>query len=221
MIGYKREDNFRHKGLRKELIRVLIDKGITDKNVLTSIESIQRHWFLDPVFEEGAYEDKAMPIGEEQTISQPYTVAFQSQLLEITPRLKVLEIGTGSGYQACVLHKMGAKVYSIERNGHLFQRTKKFLTAIGFEKINLFLGDGTLGLPQFAPYDRIIVTAGAPDIPKSLFAQLKIGGILVIPVGDRQTQSMIKVIKDENGEPKIEKKYDFKFVPLLGKEGWS
>jgi len=212
-------DTFKHKGLRKKLVDVLRQKGITDETVLEAINSVPRHLFLETAFLELAYDDRAMPIGEGQTISQPFTVAFQSQLLELKKRDKVLEIGTGSGYQACVLEKLGAKVYSIERQRKLYEKTKKLLAEMGF-KINCYLGDGTLGLQAFAPFDKIIVTAGAPVIPQSLLEQLKPGGILVIPVGDEDTQQMLRLRKQTDGTVISEEFDAFKFVPLLGKQGW-
>lgn len=212
-------DTFKHKGLRKKLVETLRQKGITDESVLEAINGVPRHLFLETAFLELAYDDRAMPIGEGQTISQPFTVAFQSQLLELKKRDKVLEIGTGSGYQACVLEKLGAKVYSIERQRKLYDKTKKLLAAMGY-KINCYFGDGTLGLPSFAPFDKIIVTAGAPVVPQSLTDQLKPGGILVIPVGDEANQQMLRIRKLPDGSTINEEFDSFKFVPLLGKQGW-
>lgn len=212
-------DTFKHKGLRKKLVDHLRKKGISDEAVLEAINQVPRHLFLETAFLELAYDDRAMPIGEGQTISQPFTVAFQSQLLEVKKRDKILEIGTGSGYQACVLEKLGAKVYSIERQRKLYEKTKALLTQMGF-KINCYFGDGTLGLPSFAPFDKIIVTAGAPVVPQSLMDQLKPGGILVIPVGDEANQQMLRIRKTADGQMQTEEFDGFKFVPLLGKEGW-
>ncbi len=216
----KLEDSYKAKGLRKQLLKEVKSKGIKDDNVLNSMAKIPRHFFFDPIFISHAYDDKAFPIGEGQTISQPYTVAFQSELLEIKPGDKILEIGTGSGYQASILCEMGANVYSIEYNEILFKKAKRMLKYLGYTA-QLFHGDGSLGLKKHAPYDGIIVTAGAPTVPKQLLAQLKVGGILVIPVGDNKTQKMMKFIK--SSENKIVKKEysNFAFVPLRGKEGWK
>jgi protein-L-isoaspartate(D-aspartate) O-methyltransferase len=213
------EDNYRQQGLRNQLIETLRKKGITSDSVLEAMKSVPRHWFLDTVFLEKAYEDVAFPIGEDQTISHPFTVAFMTSLLEIKKRDKVLEIGTGSGYQGAVLSKMGAKVYSIERNKVLYSKTKKFLSLAGFQ-FNTYLGDGTLGLPQFAPFDKIIVTAGGPNIPQALMDQMAIGGVMVIPVGDKQTQKMIRITRISEKEFQKEELQDFRFVPLLGEDGW-
>ncbi len=212
-------DTFKHKGLRKKLVDLLRSKGITDEAVLTAINEVPRHLFLETAFLELAYDDRAMPIGEGQTISQPFTVAFQSQLLEVKKRDKILEIGTGSGYQACVLEKLGAKVYSIERQRKLYEKTKKLLATMGY-KVGCYFGDGTLGLPSFAPFDKIIVTAGAPVVPTSLLEQLKTGGLLVIPVGDEDSQRMLRIRKEADGSATTETYDHFKFVPLLGKQGW-
>jgi protein-L-isoaspartate(D-aspartate) O-methyltransferase len=214
------EDNYRHRGLRRKLVQQVRGKGISDENVLAAIEKVPRHFFFDQAFMEHAYQDKAFPIGEGQTISQPYTVAFQTQLCRIAPGDKILEIGTGSGYQACILMEMGADVFTIEYNKALFNKAKNFLPQMGYRPY-LFEGDGTKGLPAFAPYDKILVTAGAPGVPDILIEQLKIGGILVIPVGDNQLQQMVRLIK--RGPKKIEKEsFDyFSFVPLLGEHGWK
>ena len=176
-------DTFKHKGLRKKLVDKIQLKGITDKQVLEAIGKIPRHFFLDAAFEEFAYQDKPFPIGAGQTISQPFTVAFQTQLLNIKKGDKVLEIGTGSGYQACVLVEMGAKVFSIERHKSLYTKTKQFLVELNYFP-RLFFGDGYKGLPTYAPFDKIIVTAGAPTVPEDLLSQLKIGGMLLIPLGE-------------------------------------
>lgn len=214
------EDSYRHKGMRRQLIKEVASKGITDKQVLNAMMTLPRHFFFDPIFVEHAYEDKAFPIGEGQTISQPYTVAFQSELLEVNPGDKILEIGTGSGYQAAILLMLGASVYTIEYNQKLYQHTREFLPTIGY-KPNFFHGDGSKGLPTHAPYDGIIVTAGAPTVPEDLVNQLKIGGRLVIPVGTGKTQVMYKYTKI--AENKITKKaYNhFSFVPLRGEKGWK
>jgi len=214
------EDNYRHKGLRKKLIRIVEGKGITDQNVLNALDKVPRHYFFDKAFLEHAYQDKAFPIGEGQTISQPFTVAFQTQLLEIQKGDKVLEIGTGSGYQACILMELGAEVYTIECIKKLYDRAKKFLPSMGY-KPHFFLGDGTKGLQAFAPYDKILITAAAPTVPQPLIDQLKVGGIMVIPVGDNNLQRMVKVTK--KNENKVSKEYFdyFSFVPLVGKFGWN
>jgi protein-L-isoaspartate(D-aspartate) O-methyltransferase len=214
------EDNYRHKGMRRSLVKVLEQKGIKDKGVLDAIGKVPRHFFFDNAFLEHAYQDKAFPIGEGQTISQPYTVAFQTELLEITPEDKVLEIGTGSGYQCCVLLEMGVKVFTIEYNKNLYLRTKDFLPRIGYQAIFVH-GDGTKGLPTYAPYDKIIVTAGAPSVPSALIEQLKEGGKLVIPVGGASHQKMVRLTKGANNQI-IKEDYDyFSFVPLLGEHGWK
>jgi protein-L-isoaspartate(D-aspartate) O-methyltransferase len=192
----------------------LQEKGIIDKNVLKAISTIPRHLFLNSSFEDYAYQDKAFPIGAGQTISQPYTVAFQSQLLEIKKGDKILEIGTGSGYQTAVLYLMGAKVYSVERQNELFKQTSALLPKLGIRPKHLSFGDGYKGLPNHAPFDSIIVTAGAPTIPKPLMAQLKIGGKLIIPVGD-ENQIMIKLIRKNETQFEKYELGDFKFVPLL------
>src|SRR6187551_3664128 len=189
-----REDNYKHQGLRNKLVKKLAEKGIKDDRVLSAIGKMPRHFFFESALLEHAYQDKAFPIGEGQTISQPYTVAFQSEKLEIKPGDKVLEIGTGSGYQACILLELGAKVYTIEYNRVLFERTRDFLPSIGY-KPHFFHGDGSKGLPIKAPFDKIIVTAGAPIVPDALTSQLKEGGILVIPVGDRTRQLMLRIRK--------------------------
>lgn len=214
------EDNYRHKGLRKQMVDALRTKGITDEAVLAAINEVPRHVFLDSSFVELAYQDQAFPIGSGQTISQPSTVAFQTQLLGIEKGMKVLEIGTGSGYQACVLAAMGAKVFSIERQRNLFFKTKEILEQLPF-RVKVFLGDGYEGLPTYQPFDRVIITAGAPSIPAKLVEQMKPGGIMVIPMdnteGDGQT--MLRVTKMEDGSLKKESFGDFKFVPMLKEIG--
>lgn len=213
------EDNYKHRGLRNKLVKILEKKGISDPRVLAAIGKVPRHLFFDNALLEHAYQDKAFPIGEGQTISQPYTVAFQSQKLEIRPGDKVLEIGTGSGYQACILLELGARVYTIEYNRKLYESAKAFLPEIGY-KPYFFYGDGSKGLPGKAPFDKIIVTAGAPVIPNALVDQLADGGILVIPVGDREKQKMIRIRR--KGSSLLKEEYDnFAFVPLLGEEGWE
>ncbi len=206
-------DTYKHKGLRKQLVGVVREKGIKDENILAAIEKIPRHFFLDSSFTEFAYQDKAFPIGNGQTISQPYTVAFQSELLKIKKNEKVLEVGTGSGYQACVLLELGAKVFTIERQKDLYQRTKTFLPTIGYRP-RMFYGDGYAGLPAYAPFDKIIVTAGAPFIPEALILQLKPGGIMVVPVGE-DVQTMISLEKISDSEIIQKEHGNFRFVPLL------
>ena len=212
-------DTYRHKGLRKQLANILIKKGITDTNVITAIETIPRHLFIpDNALHKYAYDDKPFPIGSGQTISQPYTVAFQTQLLELKPRQKVLEIGTGSGFQTAVLLEMKVKVFSIERQKALFERTKELLPQLGYTT-NLFYGDGYKGLPTYAPFDKIIVTAGAPYIPKDLLDQLKIGGTMVIPVDEGDSQRMKKIVKRSATNFETEDLSLFRFVPLLKEKG--
>lgn len=218
-MAYKYIDNYREQGARKKLVEELRKKGIEDERVLLAIGKVPRHFFFDETFWNQAYKDIAFPIGEDQTISQPYTVAYQSQLLHINTGDKVLEIGTGSGYQACILVELGAKVYTIERQEKLYERTCKVLPYMGY-KPKFFLGDGSHGIAKHAPYDKIIVTAGAPTVPDELLKQLKIGGILVIPVGDQQTQKMVTVLKvGENDYEKIVLD-TFRFVPLVGDKAW-
>ena len=220
MVQNNLQDTYRHKGLRKALIRTLKEKGIRDEKLLKAIYTVPRHFFFDDIFLEHAYEDKAFPIGQGQTISQPYTVAFQTELLNIEQGDKVLEIGTGSGYQACILLELGARVYTIEYNRVLYQRTKKFLPRMNY-KPYFFYGDGSQGLKNQSPFQKIIVTAGAPVVPKALIEQLAIGGILVIPVGDDEKQRMIRITKVADQKIKKEQFDYFSFVPLLGKGGWK
>lgn len=207
-------DSAKHQGLRNQLVEVLRKKGITDSNVLQAIKTIPRHLFIDSSFEDFAYQDTAFPIGAGQTISQPYTVAFQSQLLEVKKEDKVLEIGTGSGYQTAVLYAMGARVYSVERQNELYKKTSLLLPRLGIRARHLTFGDGYKGLPKFAPFDAIIVTAGAPFVPQPLMAQLKVGGRLVIPLGDRQQVMTLFIRKNETQFEKHEFG-DFRFVPML------
>ena len=214
------EDNFRQQGLRRNLVLHLESKGIKDKRVLSAIGKIPRHVFFDNALLSHAYQDKAFPIGEGQTISQPYTVARQTELLDLQPGMKVLEIGTGSGYQCAVLMELGAKVYTIEFQPVLFKKTKLLLPQMGY-RANFFLGDGSKGLPQFAPYDRILVTAAAPSVPQPLIDQLSDGGILVIPSGDSKTQDMLRIIKRKDGSIEEEHCGYFSFVPLKGSHGWK
>ncbi|AOR29208.1 protein-L-isoaspartate O-methyltransferase [Formosa sp. Hel1_33_131] len=208
------KDTFKHKGLRKQLVATLIAKGIKNPAVLDAIDSIPRHLFMDSSFLDHAYQDKAFPIAASQTISQPYTVAFQSELLEVKSGDKILEIGTGSGYQTAVLCLLGAQVYSIERQLELFKKTSQFLPKIGYVAKRLIFGDGYKGLKEEAPFDSIIVTAGAPFVPKPLLSQLKIGGRLVIPVGDKD-QIMTLYIRKGTKEFEKHELGNFKFVPLL------
>jgi protein-L-isoaspartate(D-aspartate) O-methyltransferase len=208
------KDTFRHKGLRQKLVDTLVNKGIKNKAVLDAIGAIPRHLFIDSSFVEHAYQDKAFPIAASQTISQPYTVAFQSELLEVKTGDKILEIGTGSGYQTAVLCLLGAHVYSIERQLELFKKTSQFLPKIGYVAKRLIFGDGYKGLKEEAPFDSIIVTAGAPFVPKPLLSQLKIGGRLVIPVGDKD-QVMTLYIRKAAKEFEKHELGNFKFVPLL------
>lgn len=208
------KDTFTHKGLRKKLVETLRKKGITNEAVLEAINKIPRHWFMDSGFIDHAYVDKAFPIAADQTISQPYTVARQTELLEVKAGDTVLEIGTGSGYQSAVLLEMGITVYTIERQNELFKKTSRFLPRIGYRPKKMVFGDGYKGLPEFAPFDGIVVTAGAPYVPKPLLAQLKVGGKLVIPVGeDVQIMTVFTRTSDTHFE---KNEYgEFRFVPLL------
>ena len=211
------EDSYRHKGMRQNLVQVLKDKGITDINVLNAIGTVPRHAFLESMFVEFAYQDKAFPIGSGQTISQPFTVAMQSQLLNVTKGMKVLEIGTGSGYQACVLAQMGAKVFTIERQRNLYMKTKPLLAEFPYN-IKTFLGDGNKGLPAYAPFDRVLITAAAPEIPQALVDQLKTGGIMVIPLNDEadaSKQRMLRLTKQADDTILREEFGDCRFVPML------
>lgn len=210
------EDTYRHKGLRKKLVDHLKEKGITDERVLDAILQLPRHYFLDSAFDDKAYEDKAFPIAVGQTISQPYTVAYQSQLLEIKPFDKVLEIGTGSAYQACVLAEMGAQVFTIERQKALFDQNRGFSYLKKYPNIKFFYGDGFEGLPTYAPFDKVIVTAAAPFIPEKLISQLKTGGKMVIPVGEGVVQRMLRLTKNADGGYSEEVFDNFSFVPMLG-----
>jgi len=211
------KDTHKHQGLRNQLVKTLVDKGIKDKNVLDAIAKIPRHLFMDSGFVDFAYQDKAFPISAEQTISQPYTVAFQSELLQIKPNAEILEIGTGSGYQTAVLLEMEAKVYTIERQKELFKKTKLFLPKIGYNPKKVIFGDGYKGLPENAPFDGIIVTAGAPFVPNPLLAQLKVGGRLVIPVGDEE-QIMTLFIRTSEKDFEKHELGAFRFVPMLKRE---
>lgn len=209
------EDNYRHKGLRKKLVETIREKGITDEDVLQAINEVPRHFFLDPAFIESAYEDKAFQIGEGQTISQPFTVAYQTQLLEVKKRELILEIGTGSGYQACVLARLGARVYTVERQKKLYQKTKALIEQMHVPNIRMFYGDGFEGLPTYAPFDKILITAAIPEVPVLLLSQLKIKGYLVMPFGKGKVQKMQRIIKVEDNHFEQEEYDTFKFVPML------
>lgn len=212
----KYEDSYRHKGLRKQLVELLRSKNITDESVLTAINNVPRHFFLDTALDNFAYEDKAFPIGEGQTISQPYTVAYQTQLLEARPHQKVLEIGTGSVYQATILAEMGINVYTIERQKKLFELSKLYVFKSKYRNIRFFYGDGFEGLPTFAPFDKVLITAAAPFIPPKLIAQLKTGGIMVIPVDSEDGhQQMLRLTKLADGTYDKEVFENFSFVPML------
>jgi protein-L-isoaspartate(D-aspartate) O-methyltransferase len=209
------EDNYRHKALRRELIQTLKEKGIKDERVLTAIETIPRHFFLDSAFERIAYEDRAFPISAGQTISQPYTVAYQSELLAVKKFDKILEIGTGSAYQSCVLAELGAQVYTIERQKELYDFVGKFFFLRKYPNVRRFYGDGYEGLHTYAPFDKIIITAAAPFIPPKLVEQLKPGGFMVAPVGSDAGQKMMRITKDKEGKITEEILGDFSFVPML------
>ena len=214
------EDSYRHKGLRKKLMDLLREKGITDEMVLAAMNAIPRHFFLDSAFDEIAYEDRAFPISEGQTISQPYTVAYQTQLLQVKPFDKVLEIGTGSMYQATVLAEIGVKLFTIERQKVLFEKTKIYLFKNKYPHLKFFYGDGYEGLPTFAPFDKVLITAAAPFIPPKLITQLKPGGKMVIPVDEGTMQRMLRITKNEDGTTSEESFENFSFVPMLaGKNG--
>lgn len=209
------KDTYRHLGMRRRLMETLHQKGIQSERVLTAMLNIPRHFFMDKAFEEFAYEDKAFPIERDQTISQPFTVAFQTELLNLKKREKVMEIGTGSGYQACVLAELGGRVYTIERHNKLYKSAQQMFTALGYLGIRTYFRDGYKGLPEFAPFDKILVTAGATYIPLALKEQLKINGRLVIPVGDGSKQTMYRITRISETEFKTESFSDFKFVPFL------
>lgn len=216
----KFEDTYQHKGMRKKLIDLLRDKGISDENVLQAMNNIPRHYFLDSAFDKIAYEDRAFPISEGQTISQPYTVAYQTQLLQVKPNDKILEIGTGSIYQATVLAQMGARVFTIERQKKLFDKTKLFIFKNQYPNLKFFYGDGYEGLPTYAPFDKVIITAAAPFIPPKLIAQLKAGGKMIIPVDEGDCQRMLRITKNEDGTTTEEAFENFSFVPMLsGRNG--
>lgn len=208
------KDTFKHRGMRNKLVDIIAAKNIKNKNVLDAIRAVPRHLFMDSSFEDHAYQDKAFPIAADQTISQPYTVAFQTELLELNPGDKILEIGTGSGYQTAVLLKLKAKVFTIERQLELFKKTSIFFKKMGYRPKKFIFGDGYKGLPAEAPFEGIIVTAGAPEIPKALLSQLKIGGKLVIPVG-LDDQIMTRIIRNSEKEFERQEFGSFRFVPLL------
>ena len=210
------EDTYRHKGLRKKLVDTVRGKGISDEKILAAIEKIPRHFFLDSAFDEVAYEDKAFPIAEKQTISQPYTVAYQTQLLELKPFDKVLEIGTGSAYQASVLAELGAQVFTIERQKKLYDSNKEFGYLKKYPNIKFFYGDGYEGLPTYAPFDKVLITAAAPEIPQKLVSQMKTGAMMVIPVGSGDVQTMKRLTRLADGSLKEEVFDRFSFVPMLG-----
>jgi protein-L-isoaspartate(D-aspartate) O-methyltransferase len=209
------EDQYRHRGLRRKLVDEVRRKGITDERVLDALNAVPRHFFLDSAFDQQAYEDKAFPIGAGQTISQPYTVAYQTQLLQCRPFDKILEIGTGSGYQCAVLAALGAQVYTIERQKPLFDANREFKYLHSFPNIKFFYGDGFEGLPTYTPFDRVIVTAAAPFIPGKLIDQMKVGGIMVIPVNEGNLQRMLRITKSSENEINEEKFDLFSFVPML------
>ena len=209
------EDTYRHKGLRKKLLDILREKGITDEKVLTAMNNIPRHYFMDSALDNIAYEDRAFPISDGQTISQPYTVAYQTQLLQIKQNEKILEIGTGSIYQATVLAELGAKVFTIERQKNLFDKTKQYIFKNKYSNLKFFYGDGFEGLPTYGPFDKIIITAAAPFIPPKLMQQLKTGGYMVIPVDVGTNQLMLRLTKNENGTWIEEIFENFSFVPML------
>lgn len=218
-MAYKFIDNYRERGARKQLVELLKKRGITDKNVLTAIGKVPRHYFFDETFWNQAYKDIAFPIGDGQTISQPYTVAYQTELLHVERGNKVLEIGTGSGYQTCILMELGAEVYTIERQANLYNRTIQVLPYMGY-KPHFFLGDGSKGIPAHAPYDKILVTAGAPFVPDIMLKQLRVGGVMVIPVGSEKEQKMVTILRVGEQEYERIELDTFRFVPLVGDQAW-
>lgn len=209
------EDTYRHKGMRRRLLDTLREKGITDERVLLALDRVPRHFFVEKAFEELAYEDKALPIEEQQTISQPFTVAYQTQLLDVQPREKILEIGTGSGFQSCVLAVLGARVYTIERQELLYKTALQMFERLDLHHIRSYFKDGYIGLGEFAPFSKILVTAAATEIPQPLLAQLAIGGKLVIPVGDDRGQQMLRINRIDTETYETETFDNFRFVPLL------
>lgn len=215
-------DTYRHRGQRRALVAELARKGIRDERVLQALGQVPRHLFFDAAFESHAYHDKAFPIGEGQTISQPYTVAYQTELLDVRPGQRVLEVGTGSGYQAAVLLTLGVELCSIEYNAVLFGRTRQRLAQLGYHGPHLFCGDGSVGLPERAPFDRILLTAAAPSLPRILLQQLRVGGLLVAPVGPpEQVQRMVRVTRESAEGFAREDFEEFRFVPLRGAAGWT
>lgn len=213
-------DSYKHKGLREKLVKGMMEKGLRDEAVIAAMRKVPRHAFVESAFTEAAYEDRPLPIGDGQTISQPLTVAFQSSMLDVKPSMKVLEIGTGSGYQAAVLYELGARVFSVERIRQHHQKAARLLDELGY-KVRLKWGDGSMGWSQYAPYDRILVTAASPSVPEALKKQLVIGGKLIIPVGDLDRQQMTIVTRTAEAEWEIVKNGYYQFVPLLGKQGWQ
>lgn len=209
------EDSYRARGLRKKMVETVKACGITDQAVLDAMMKVPRHAFLDKAFTETAYENRAFAIGEGQTISQPYTVAYQTSLLNVQPGEKILEIGTGSGYQAAILAEMGAQVYTLERIKKLYDRTKPLLKSLGYKQIRCFHADGFEGLPGLAPFDKIIITAAAPEIPEKLLKQLKVGGIMVVPYGEGNSQKMVRITRTSETDFEREELDDFSFVPML------
>jgi protein-L-isoaspartate(D-aspartate) O-methyltransferase len=210
------EDTYLHKGMRKKMVDSIREMGISEEAVLGAMMNVPRHFFLDSAFEKHAYEEKAFLIGEDQTISHPYTVAFQTQLLGIKPFDKILEVGTGSAYQACILAELKAKVFTIERQKKLFEGNKNFKLLTSSLLIKTFYGDGFEGLPTYAPFDKVLITAAAPFIPQKLIDQLKPGGIMVIPLNEGENQRMLRITKDINGDLIEERFSEFSFVPMLG-----
>jgi len=215
------QDSYKHKGMRNKLVKLVRSNGIESQAVLDAVSRVPRHFFFESAFLEFAYQDISFPIGVGQTISQPTTVASQTEMLDVKPGHKVLEIGTGSGYQSSVLLEMGVKLYTIEYQPALYERTSKFLPQIGYNAEVMRQGDGSKGMPEFAPFDRIILTCGAPFVPDALASQLKTGGKMVIPVGDNSNQKMMLITKLENGQLTEEEHYPCAFVPLRGNEGWD
>lgn len=213
-------NNPKFKQRRGRLVNTLAEKGIKDERILEAFNMVPRHVFVDTALQDRAYKDTALPIGKDQTISQPYTVARQTELLEVKPGEKVLEIGTGSGYQAAILCELGAEVYTIERHKELYEKARSIVRELGYS-VRFKLGDGTVGWSAYAPYDAIVVTAGAPVVPEDLVDQLSLNGRLVVPVGDEKRQEMIRIIKIRKDEYEEEHYSDFKFVPLIGKKGWQ